>query len=126
MTEPHEYRIYLDDRAIHYAIVDEEDWHYFSQWLWVPKISRGGWKMYARRAKAIWEDGVKLKTTSLYLHVEIMKRMEPPPTVFHTMVDHKNGDSLNCRRKNLRWATPRMNRMNINPRGAPAVQLEWL
>lgn len=123
--EPREWRIYLDDCAQLYAVVDEEDYYIFSRWLWLPKVSRGGWKMYARRAKAIWGESGYERTITMYLHVEIMKLIEPPPTIFHTIADHRNGDSLMCRRKNLRWATPKMNRANINPRHPP-VQLGLL
>lgn len=106
MSEDHEWRIWLDDRAQLYAVVDEDDWHYFSQWLWCPKISRGGWKVYARRniGRADWSQ-------SVYLHIEILKLKAPePPTPLHTLADHINGDSLMCRRENLQWATPSMNR----------------
>lgn len=112
----HEHRIYAPDKNSHadlerYAIVDAEDYWHFSEYAWCIKRCRRG-KEYLRRAVAIWENRVKIKTISLYLHVEIMKRVEPPPTIFHTIVDHRDGNTFNCRRKNLRWATPKLNNMN--------------
>lgn len=50
----------------------------------------------------------------IYIHVEIMRRTTIlPPAPGFKIVDHRDGDELNCRRANLRWATPRMNRMNL-------------
>lgn len=115
--EDREWRIYGTDDARVHAIVDREDWEYFSRWLWTPKRSRGGeWgKFYLRRAVNRYENGRRVKVDSLYLHIEIMKHSGiKPPTLLHTVVDHRDGDSLNCRRTNLRWVTPQMNRLNLN------------
>lgn len=103
-----EWRIYADDRAQVYALVDREDYEHFSRWLWKPKQSRGG-KLYLKRDPG--RGGFYRK--ALYLHIEIMKRAsDGPPPLGCTIVDHRNGNSLDCRRRNLRWATPRMNRLN--------------
>lgn len=107
----HEWRIYGDDREGIWAVVDEEDYHFFAQWRWSPKVSRGGKKIYLFRPA--YAGGVNLRI-SLYLHVEILKRTGLiPPSEKHTIADHRNGNGLNCRRDNLRWATPSMNRRNV-------------
>jgi hypothetical protein len=101
----HEHRIYGDDNASVWAVVDAEDYAYFSQWRWCPtkacRIARR--KTYLRR---------QIGNRTLYLHVEIMQRVEPAPSPAHIIVDHMNGNSLDCRRANLRWATPSQNAKN--------------
>lgn len=122
-----ERRIYGDDNAQVYAIVDEEDYWHFTKYKWTTKRSRGGpeGKFYLRRAVGENANGMRLKTFTLYLHVEIMKRKDPVrPCVAHTLVDHRDGQSLNCRRSNLRWATPTMN--NRNRFGIAALQEEMV
>lgn len=106
----HQHRIYGDNRESVFALIDEEDYHWAVQWSWGPKLSRGGSKIYLYRHS---------RGVSYYLHKEIMKRNEPePPSPEHTIADHRNGQSLDCRRANLRWATPSQNSLNINGRYA--------
>ena len=110
VIEPHEFRVYGDDRAQLWVVVDEEDYQWALQWRWCFKFSR---KTYLRRAVAIWENRVKIKTISIYIHVEIMKRTGiVPPSPRHVIADHRDGDEFNCRRSNLRWATHSMNSLN--------------
>lgn len=49
-----------------------------------------------------------------YLHRAVLK----PPNGVH--VDHKNGDGLDCRRENLRFASYAQNAMNVRRRCAAA------
>ncbi len=96
------------------ALVDYEDYVYFTKWKWRSKISKGGKKIYVYRSLTAMENGYR-KDTSLYLHKAIQERTGiSKPSLEYNIVDHRNGDSLDCRRKNLRWATPSMNRNNIN------------
>lgn len=109
---PHEHQLYLDDMAQTWVVLDQEDYQYFSQWKWhtnKPHHSRNGSKQYAVRTQG---RGGNYRP-KLYLHVEIMKRTGAvPPSLFHTLVDHRNGNEFDCRRANLRWATPEFNGMN--------------
>ena len=111
-SQEHEHRIYLDDRAALYVVVDAEDYSYFSQWKWhVNELHprRNGTKRYACRSQS----NGRRSGPKLYLHVEIMRRTGVlPPTPAHRLVDHRDGDEFNCRRVNLRWATVRMNNLN--------------
>lgn len=125
VSDIHQHRIYAPDSNSHanfdkYAIVDAEDYWHFSEYSWCIKRCRYN-KEYLRRAVAIWENKVKIKTISLYLHIEIMKRVKPPPSPYHIIVDHRDGDEWNCRRANLRWATKDQNNKNRN--GSHAYEL---
>lgn len=116
---PDVYRIWLDDRENEFALVDVQDYRWVQEHRWCLNIkkSRGSAhhiKKYARRAVGENAGGQRLKTWTLYLHVAIMQRVQPvPPSTAHTIVDHRNGQSLDCRRVNLRWATPSMNAKNV-------------
>ncbi len=111
-----ERRIYADDNAQIFAVVDEDDYWFFTRWKWNYKRSRcHSSKLYLKRAGGIYDNGIRIKTPSYYLHIEIMKRTGiPRPTPAHLLVDHRNGDSLYCRKANLRWATFSMNAKNLN------------
>lgn len=113
--EPHEFRIYGDDMAQTWAVVDEIDYQWALQWKWSPKWSRGGRKCYLRRNGQVGSGAKDRTRKTFWLHVEIHKRsgiVQPSP--LHSIVDHRNGQSFNCRRSNLRWATHTMNARNIN------------
>lgn len=118
LPDTHEYRIYLDERCTRWAIVDQVDYQWALQYRWCinKKKNRDDplkFKEYARRAVGENHQGVRIKTITLYLHVEIMKRAQPkPPSKRHLLVDHRNGIELDCRRENLRWATHSMNVRN--------------
>ena len=60
----------------------------------------------------------------MWLHKEVLKRTGVlPPTPLHRIGDHKNGNRLDNRRDNLRWATPQMNAMNTH--GFITKQMEF-
>lgn len=109
--EPHECRIYGDDMAQTWAVVDEKHYQWAIQWRWhinKPHPSRNGKKQYFVRSLSNGDRYIP----KLYLHVEIMKRADiAPPDQFHTIVGHKDDDEWNCKEENLEWVTPRQNRM---------------
>lgn len=98
-------RVYLDAQCEIFALVSSEDAAWAAQWRWCWRLSRGN--LYARRAVGENANGLRLRTTTVYLHVEIQKRKGiRPPTKRHVIVDHEDGKTLNCTRPNLRWTTP--------------------
>lgn len=77
--------------------------------------NRGNWFVtHGARSKgkryAVRSEGGRL----IFLHKVVLARaFQLPPSPFHTIGDHRNGDSLDNRRSNLRWATPQMNARNL-------------
>jgi len=111
--EPRQFRMYAHANADIECLVDEEDYLYFTQWLWTTKKSPCG-KLYFRRAVSRYDVlGNRVGVDTIYLHIDILQRKEPgPPTRLRCIADHWNGNSLDNRRDNLRWATKRENGRN--------------
>ncbi len=111
--------IYLNNRGESIpCVIDDVDYQWASRWRWQAHWSKQKSKVYARRNVLI-----KKRTVGIYLHKEICLRTHGlPPTEKHIIGDHKDGKTLNCRRDNLRWATPSQNRLNLH--GFYAKQLK--
>lgn len=129
VEEPYEHRIYADDYANEYAIVDEIDYQYLVQWRWKLSVSRASFgtkqrKAYLARAVPVVvgkdyrdENGKRRQqrvTSTVYLHQIVMDRKggEKPITNKKIIIDHANGKGFDCRRSNLRWTTISFNNMN--------------
>lgn len=84
------------------TLVSEEDYPFLMQWTWGLQVDNRG-KNYVRRY---------ICKSNLYLHRVIMRRVCPAPSEAHRYVDHINGDGLDNRRENLRWATASENAKN--------------
>lgn len=109
------YLIAYEGKTQHQIAIDADDLNWAMNWTWFIKRSRpkkngSEHKAYAYRTGRD-ERGVR---TSLWLHKEICKRVHGKPPRRRPIADHKNGDSLWCRRDNLRWASPKENRKNIH------------
>lgn len=128
--DQHECRVYADDYANNYAIVDQIDYQYLIQWRWKLSVSRrhaGTKKRKAYLARAVptiigkdYKDANGKRqqqriTSTVYLHQVVMDRAgkEKPKTNKKLIIDHADGDGFNCRRENLRWATISFNNKNI-------------
>jgi hypothetical protein len=108
------YRIWLDVEADIFVVVSREDYDWANKWKWQITWDRHKRKVYATRSPGRLTDGSR--SPKLYLHKEILKRKDIlPPTSRHTMGDHGDGQSRNCQRYNLSWATPSMNRRTARP-----------
>jgi hypothetical protein len=94
--------------------VDEEDYLFFTRWMWCVKVDKRDGKRYFRRAESTYDLMHKREgSITIYLHIEICRRAYgEPPTKRHKIVDHWNGNSLDNRRGNLRWATNKQNNRN--------------
>lgn len=86
------------------AIVDDEDADLVQEFKWYALVMRPN-GIYA--ARTVWNKG---NQRTEYLHRLLLN----PPPGFH--VDHKNRDTLDDRRENLRVATPRQNMANAPAR----------
>lgn len=90
-----------------FCIVSHEDYDWAIEWLWSFVQNSTKKKHYAIRDT--WENG---KRKTVYMHKAILSRCSEPPSALHCIGDHLNGDSLDNRRTNLRWATPCENGRN--------------
>lgn len=84
------------------TLVSEEDYLFLAQWTWGLQVDNRG-KNYVRRYR---------NSSNIYLHRIVMRRVCKPPSDAHRYVDHINGDGLDNRRENLRWATASENARN--------------
>jgi hypothetical protein len=111
-----------------FAIVDLVDLEFARQWLWTAQASKSGprriEKFYATRTVSILTGGEGERSSNnpdrtrrsfrLWLHKEILLRAKgPPPSKSKTIGDHLNGNSLDCRRVNLKWSSASENRRNL-------------
>lgn len=106
LDEPRQ--LWLDVDAGVFCLLDPIDYDWAIQWRWGITQSKGCDKLYATRS-ARQPDG---KVVKLYLHKEVLRRVAPQISPAHRIADHLDGNSLNDRRGNFRWATPQMNRAN--------------
>jgi hypothetical protein len=107
-------RIRIGPRGEYAVRVDARDFAFLTQWRWgfVRLQWRYGAGVYARREAR--RNGRRLR---IYMHRVILReRMRlAPPTPRH-QCDHRDIDSLNNTRRNLRWATPSVQITNRRPR----------
>lgn len=85
------------------ALVDDEDFDYLNQWKWCAVKKEAGY--YAQRK--VQKKGIQ---QTFYLHREILKASKG------MYVDHKDHDTLNNRKENLRICTSSQNNANKRAR----------
>lgn len=130
LNESHEYRIYADDYENEYALVDQIDYQYLIQWRWKLHYSRqhkGTRKRKVYLARVLHEvlgpdykdeQGSRKRqrcSHTIFLHNVVMERTGIPRPISNQRIitDHANGNGLDCRRTNLRYATISFNNKNI-------------
>ena len=107
-------RIRIGPQGQYAVTVDACDFAYLSRWRWtvMRDVWRYGVRITARRD--VRENG---RTRTIFMHTVILRRRMRlrPPSRRHGC-DHRDIDSLNNTRRNLRWATPRQQARNRRPR----------
>lgn len=101
----------LSDRFDLHALISPQDILWASKWKWGYKWAAGV-KAAKDNIYACRQMRLSGKKLNLWLHREICWRAHGAPPSERHMADHLNGDSLDCRRENLRWATPSQNSKN--------------
>lgn len=87
------------------ALVDDEDYEYLSQWKWHAYYNKETKSFYAKHTQTYYVDGVR-KQKSIYMNRLVMN------TPKGMKCDHKNHDTLNNQKDNLRNVTDSQNSMN--------------
>lgn len=84
-----------------WAIIDLED---------MSKVLERKWYAFQNRKGGNWYAATSYKFEGRYRNISLHRfLLKPFP---HELVDHKNGDGLDCRRKNMRLATASQNAVN--------------
>jgi len=101
------------------AIIDDEDYERLKGFRYYAEPCVSG-KFYAKRRLRMSECGKRGPTR--YLHYDIIERL---PGLY---MDHRNGNSLDNRRGNLRHCTRKQNQANMKPhrdRGSRYKGVSW-
>ena len=91
------------------ATIDDEDLEYLKQWKW--HIVKNKDLVYALRGQ-----NLSGRRITRMLHNEVLRLPLQNPLPKGYVVDHKNRDSLDCRKRNLRICTVVQNNWNCRPR----------
>ncbi len=94
---------YITLTAVQVAIVDDADYAWLSKYRWYAGFDKPTQNDYAKRHLAV---GVN-KYKKIKMHRDILGVTDPK-----IQVDHKNGDTLDNRRENLRVATSSQSNAN--------------
>lgn len=94
------------------ALIDDEDFELVNQYSWHASFSHN--KVYASTRMSMMNG----RRNILFMHRLIMNAPS------HLEVDHKDGDSLNNTRSNLRLATHAQNQMNIRKKKGMTSQFK--
>lgn len=112
--------VWIDPDNGIFALVDEADYYALKlwRWRWHFTYNSSKSKMYAtRNTRVNGRGGWQVK---VYMHKEILALCPPethPRLDGQVIGDHINGNSLDNRRCNLRWATPSENGLNRYRKG---------
>lgn len=112
--------IVLSYRQEVWTLVDAEDYGWLVDNAWnVWWSGRARWQLYAKR-------NIGAGRATVRMHREILQRADPREIdeLAGLHGDHRNGQTLDNRRDNLRWLTPPDNRANTHVREQiPSLEL---
>jgi hypothetical protein len=95
------------------AVVDVVDYEWLAQWRWFAVWSRKTKSFYASRHLSVSEDRSR---AVIQMHREIVKAVRGPESILGIDVDHRNHNTLDNKRENLRPATRSQNQHNSRTR----------
>lgn len=107
-------RIRIGTRRRYAVTIDARDFAFLTQWKWtyLRRVWRYGANVYAKRFVQ-----VNGRQRTIFMHSVILRqRMRLVPPGRRHECDHRDIDSLNNTRRNLRWATRRQQLINRRPR----------
>jgi hypothetical protein len=116
-------RIYLDAYANQFCIVDADDYDWLIVNMW--NVGRRG-KRNGLSSKDYAKRNIGTTRTTIWMHRAILLRHQPLEPGADLVGDHKNRQTLDNRKCNLRWLTQTENNRNGTGHKYVCPSLEYI